>query len=101
MIQTNISTVKSQLSRLLEQVKVGEEVTILDRACEVLPSSEIRDHSRRLLMTHPLRAGNALQLAAAVLFADSEVQKLPFLTMNKNLADCAEKEGFPVPSWEP
>lgn len=31
MIQANISTAKSQLSRLLEQVKVGEEVTISDR----------------------------------------------------------------------
>jgi prevent-host-death family protein len=31
MIQTNISTAKSQLSRLLERVKAGEEVTISDR----------------------------------------------------------------------
>ena len=31
MIQANISTAKSQLSRLLERVKVGEEVTISDR----------------------------------------------------------------------
>jgi len=31
MIQTNISTAKSQLSRLLEQVKFGEEVIISDR----------------------------------------------------------------------
>ena len=86
-----------------EQARTAESILrqILDRACEVLPSSEIRHHSRRLLMTHPLRAGDALQLAAAVLFADSEVQNLPFLTMDKNLATCAEKEGFPVPAGSP
>jgi len=88
---------EGSLSR--EQVRTAESILrqILGRACEVLPSPEIRHHSRRLLMTHPLRAGDALQLAAAVLFADSEVQKLPFLTMDKNLVACAEKEGFSVP----
>lgn len=43
-------------------------------------------------------AADALQLAAAILFADSEVRNLPFLTMDQNLANCAEKEGFPVPA---
>jgi predicted nucleic acid-binding protein len=83
-----------------EQVGSAEGMLrqILDRAYEVMPSTEIRHHSRRLLMTHPLRAGDALQLAAAVLFADSEVQQLPFLTMDKNLAACAEREGFSLPA---
>lgn len=74
---------------------------ILHSAYTVLSSQEIRHHARRLLMTHPLRAGDALQLAGAVLFAEAEAGKLPFVTLDKNLAECAEKEGFPVLSEIP
>jgi uncharacterized protein len=68
----------------------------LESACVVLASSEVRHFARRLLFTHPLRAADALQLGAALLFAGNQVRKLPIVTMDKNLAECAGREGFPV-----
>jgi hypothetical protein len=59
-----------------DRLTVTEEERVLDllgmlRASwlEVLPSSEVRDQALRLLRVHPLRAGDALQLAAARVWA--------------------------------
>jgi predicted nucleic acid-binding protein len=49
-----------------------------------------------LLRVHPLRAADALQLAAAIIAADSEPRSLAFVTLDDRLARAAEREGFPV-----
>ena len=67
---------------------------IMQRAQEVLPSAAVRAHSRRLLFTHSLRAADALQLAAALVLAGSEVADLEFVTLDEALASCARREGF-------
>jgi predicted nucleic acid-binding protein len=67
---------------------------ILSRSYEVQPAKEVRRIARRLLMTHPLRAADALQLASALFFSGIQVPELPFVTLDKNLASSAGKEGF-------
>jgi predicted nucleic acid-binding protein len=63
------------------------EITAIDVA---------RRHAERLVETHPLRAADAMQLAAALIAADNEPTGLEFVTLDSNLADAADREGFSV-----
>lgn len=63
---------------------------------EVTPSQRVRQAAQRLLRVHPLRAADALQLAAAVVTADGEPGSMPFVTLDDRLAVAAQREGFPV-----
>lgn len=56
----------------------------------------VRERARRLLESHPLRAADALQLAAALIASEEEPKDLPFVTLDRRLALAAEKEGFKV-----
>jgi hypothetical protein len=48
----------------------------------------------RFLRVHPLRAADALQLAAAFLAAERRPSSLELVTLDDRLADAARKEGF-------
>ena len=61
---------------------------------EVEPHDEIRDIARRLLRVHPLRAADALQLAAAYVAAERRPATLEFVTLDDRLRLAAMKEGF-------
>jgi len=63
---------------------------------EIAPSNFVRLTASRLLRTHPLRTGDALQLASAIAAADGNPRTLPFVTFDERLALAASKEGFPV-----
>jgi predicted nucleic acid-binding protein len=63
---------------------------------EVLPSEAVRSTAQRLLRVHPLRAGDSLQLAAAVVAAHQDAPSLPFVCLDDRLNDAATREGFPV-----
>ena len=63
---------------------------------EVRPTERLRVSATRLLRSHPLRAGDALQLAAAIVAADGEPRSMPLITLDERLARAAEREGFPV-----
>jgi predicted nucleic acid-binding protein len=63
---------------------------------EVLPHDQVRMTATRLLRVHPLRAGDAFQLGAALAVAESHPETLPFVTLDDQLADAAEREGFPI-----
>jgi predicted nucleic acid-binding protein len=63
---------------------------------QVQPTERVRSTSHRLLRTHPLRAGDALQLAAAIAAAEEQAGSLPFVTLDDRLAEAAEREGFSV-----
>jgi predicted nucleic acid-binding protein len=69
---------------------------LLTRAHEVLPSPAVRATAKRLLFSHPLRAADALQLAAAVVLAGADVEELEFVTLDEALAVSARREGFRV-----
>ena len=63
---------------------------------EVIPTNEVRARAIRLLRVHPLRAADAFQLAAALIFCREQPQHLPFLTADRRLRTAAALEGFPV-----
>ena len=63
---------------------------------EVPPIDRVREQALRVLQLHPLRAADALQLAAAIVLADFEPKALPFVTLDETLATAARREGFPV-----
>jgi hypothetical protein len=63
---------------------------------EVEPSDSMRETARRAARVHRLRAGDAFQLAAALLAAEGDPRTLPFVTLDDELAQAATLEGFPV-----
>lgn len=63
---------------------------------EIEPAAEIREVARRLLRSHPLRTGDALQLAAAHLASERRPATLEFVTLDDRLAEAADREGFVV-----
>ena len=63
---------------------------------EVEASDGIRETAVRFLRVHPLRAANAMQLAAAFVVADRRPSSLDLVTLDERLAAAARKEGFAV-----
>jgi predicted nucleic acid-binding protein len=61
---------------------------------EIEPAEIVRENAMRFLRVHPLRAADALQLAAAFVAAEHRPASLPFVTLDDRLADTAQKEGF-------
>ena len=95
----------SALARLEREQRLTEEQVaaaagLLDeskrRWTEVPPIERVRDQAARLLRLHPLRAGDALQLAAALVLSDFEPHTLPLVTLDDRLASAARREGFTV-----
>ena len=50
----------------------------------------------RFLRVHPLRAADALQLAAAFAAAECRPAPLEVVTLDERLAAAAQREGFPL-----
>jgi predicted nucleic acid-binding protein len=95
----------SALARLeregrLGSAAVGAAFQRLDRLAagwvEISPSTRLRTIAERLLRVHALRAGDAFQLAAAIIAADDRPGTLPLVTRDDRLALAAEREGFPT-----
>ncbi|MGH9314479.1 MAG: type II toxin-antitoxin system VapC family toxin [Vicinamibacterales bacterium] len=93
----------SALARLerdggLEPKDVGAALRRLDALArswiEVEPHDELRETARRFLRVHPLRAADALQLAAAYLAAERRPPTLTMVTIDDRLQEAAAKEGF-------
>lgn len=63
---------------------------------EVEPHEEVREIARRLLRVHPLRAADALQLAAATLLAGHRPPSLRMVALDGRLRTAAAKEGFRI-----
>ena len=60
------------------------------------PVDAVIETARRLLRVHPLRAADALQLAAAFLAAEGRPSTLDFVCLDDRLGTAAQREGFPV-----
>jgi predicted nucleic acid-binding protein len=95
----------SALARLRgEQVLTGEEelqsrqvfLRLSSQWTEVRPSNLVRDQASRVLLLHPLRAADALQLAAALVWAGSQIPSLEFVCLDQRLREAAAREGFQV-----
>ena len=66
------------------------------RWTEVTAVDAVRRHAERLVETHPLRAADALQLAAALIALDQDPAGFTFVTLDQRQAEAAEREGFQV-----
>jgi predicted nucleic acid-binding protein len=63
---------------------------------EILPSEHLRNRAERLLGVHSLRAADAFQLAAALLWSQGETRGSGFVTFDQRLREAAANEGFSV-----
>ena len=92
----------SRLRRVgdLEPSGVEQASHLLDRLAgywsELTAGEEVRDQAVRLLGLHPLRAADALQLAAALVWADRRPLRHHFTCLDDRLRDAARREGFIV-----
>jgi predicted nucleic acid-binding protein len=94
---------RSAISRLLRGREIGSSQANKARAFlnqlnsswkVILPSDTLRDSACSLLDLYPLRAADALQLAAALTWCDNRPAGRTFLCGDKRLADAAESVGF-------
>ena len=63
---------------------------------EIEPTSDLRGIAMRLLLNHPLRAADALQLAAALVWSGSGAAGHEFVCLDDRLRLAARNEGFSV-----
>lgn len=63
---------------------------------EVVPADVIRSTAQRLVRVHPLRAADALQLAAAIAASEQDPASLAFVCLDDRLSEAAAREGFPL-----
>ena len=75
---------------------LGNMDAFWETCMEILPSEEVRRRAIRLLRVHPLRAGDAFQLAAALLAAKEDPASLDIVTNDARLKSAAQREGFSV-----
>ena len=74
--------------RLLERLRAG--------AFEIQPLEEVRARAQRTLAVHPLRAPEALQLAAALVWCRERTRGVAFVCLDERLRGAATLEGFKV-----
>ena len=95
------------VSALARRERQGGETSDVERARttlkilserweEVTSVESVRTRAIRLLGTHGLRAADALQLAAALVFCDEQTESLAFVCLDDRLSEAARKERFPV-----
>lgn len=68
--------------------------SLLQHVDTVAPTDEVRRRAARLLAVHPLRTGDALQLAAALLWSEEQPHGEQFVSLDARLRDAAAREGF-------
>jgi uncharacterized protein len=100
----------SAISRLERDSQIGDSVAahaflrlrqLAASWHEVDPSDAIREAAVRFLRVHPLRAADALQLAAAFAAAEGRSSTLEIVTVDDRLAAAARKEGFALMDLHP
>jgi uncharacterized protein len=79
------------LTRAFQRLEEFSEAWI-----EVQPSEMVRHSAVRLLRVHPIRAADALQLAAALVAAEQRPPSFQFVSLDDRLTTIAEREGFSV-----
>jgi len=85
-----------QLSAPVEQRARRVLVALAAEWSEVLPSETLRQRSERLLLVHALRAVDAFQLAAALLWSRGETAAHAVVSFDDRLREAARREGFEV-----
>ena len=60
----------------------------------VSPTDDVRRRAARLVAVHPLRAADALQLAAALIWCEEQPHGEKFVSLDARLRAAASSEGF-------
>ena len=68
----------------------------VEHADTIAPTDDVRRRAARLLASHPLRAADALQLAAALIWCEEQPHTETFVSLDERLCAAARKEGFDV-----
>ena len=80
-----------------EKQKAGSQLAVLNRGWrEILPGDPLRDLATRLLDAYELRAGDSLQLAAALTWCQQRPARRDFLCADERLSKAALAAGFSV-----
>ncbi|MDA2928169.1 type II toxin-antitoxin system VapC family toxin [Acidobacteria bacterium AH-259-G07] len=66
------------------------------RAFEIQPVEDLRLRALRLLRIHPLRAADAFQLSAALIWCGEHTDGAGFVCLDSRLRQAALREGFDV-----
>jgi uncharacterized protein len=85
-----------ELDAAAEQLARERQADLFSRVDEVTPSEDVRERAERLLGVHALRAADALQLAAALIWARERPARLEFVCLDGRLRGIARREGFAV-----
>lgn len=97
--------ITSALWRLVREGALAEDDARLaeQRAAELAAASRavvdvdaVKAYAKRLLRVHALRAADALQLGAALVWANGRPQGRSLCTLDERLAQAARREGFSV-----
>lgn len=91
----------SEADTAVAAVRVRRLEGLAARWHEVHPGQRLRALARRLVRVHPLSAADALQLAAAITFAEDEPEGVGFLSFDAQLNRAASREGFTLPTPGP
>lgn len=93
------------ISRLRRESRLGEEAEeearavldlLADDWLEVQPADDLRLLAALLSRGHPLRAADALQLAAALRWCEGDTSGAGFVCLDERLRRAASNEGFDV-----
>lgn len=100
--------VVSALRRLVREKAIDERAArlaesrgddLVDASHLVVDVDAVKSLAARLLRVHPLRAFDALQLGAALHWAEGQPRERTLHTLDSRLAIAAEREGFAAVSW--
>ena len=73
---------------------LGRLRALVEDADTVVPADELRRRAGRLLAVHPLRAADALQLAAGLTWCEERPVGEGFVSLDERLREAARREGF-------
>lgn len=99
--------ITSALWRLVREGRLDESaareaeargVQLVAASYTVVDVAAVKTLAQRVLRTHPLRAADALQLAAALVWAGGQPHLRMLHTLDERLAAAARREGFEVPA---
>lgn len=99
-VECTSALARAQRQGHLDQEGVHESLALLrafrEAAFEIQPGEDVRSRAGRLLFVHPLRAGDAFQLAAALIWCRERTAGAGFVCLDTRLREAALREGFEV-----
>ena len=79
-----VADAEARMERFLRSAFIVEDI------------AEVQPTAQRLVRAHPLRAADALQLGAALVWVCHRFMRRLFLTFDQRLAEAASGEGFTI-----